>query len=261
MVSLPESPRARWRALRAFYQHSVDVMDNARSSDYMAKHDSGSRGLWGADRELAKASSKKGRAAGRTPFQLLADYRDGSEKAGRLYVEYVEAIRGRPPVYWSQGLKRLVGVEDLNDAQLAERQDDQADLLGLIELPDWRLVRRMGYRAHLLTAAEIGGWTGVEALLTELSARIEPRSGGKMNGAGTRSASAVAPREPAGAPGGFEGSAVVPALRPVVPEGPAAVSALPPAVPGTHLLAATVQRRSAREARLQHRLYAPPLPD
>ena len=172
MVVMPESPKARWRALRAFFKHSVDVMDNARSSDYMAKHDGGSRGLWGADRELAKASSKQGRRAGRTPFQLLADYRDGSEKAGRLYVEYVEAIRGKPPVYWSQGLKALVGVQDLTDEQVAERHDDKADLLGQLGLDDWRMVRRAGYRAHLLATAERdteeGGWTSVQALLAEL---------------------------------------------------------------------------------------------
>lgn len=268
MVVLPEGGKARWRALRAFYKHSVDVMDNARSSDYMAKHDGGSRGLWGADRELAKASSKKGRKAGRTPFQLLADYRDGSEKAGRLYVEYVEAIRGRPPVYWSQGLKRLVGVEDLNDQQLAERHDDKADLLGRLGLPEWRLVRRAGYRAHLLTAAEQGGWTAVQALLAELRARTRPTAGQGTNDSGARRAPAGAAGSPAegggsGRPLATENPAAPrePAEAPVGLEGPAAA---PPLLSGGHrppAPAGTVQQRAAREAHWQRRLYGPPPPD
>lgn len=166
MVTLPPvGDGKRFAALRAFYRHSVDVMDNVSTSDYLAKHDEASKGAWGADREIAKASSKRGRAAGRTPFQLLADCRDGDEKAGRLYVDYVEAIKGRPPVFWSQGLKALVGVDELNDQQIAERHDDKADVLGMLELDDWRMVRQAGYRAHLLQVAEEGGWPAVQVLL------------------------------------------------------------------------------------------------
>lgn len=171
MVKLPEAPKARWRALRAFYRHSVDVLDNARSSDYLAKHDGGSKGHWGADREIAKASTKRGRAKGRTPFQLLADCRDGSKKAGRLYLEYVDAIQGKPPVFWSPGLKNRVGLQEFNDEQIASRQDEAADVLGAVTLRDWALVRRLGYRAHLLQAAETGGWPAVVALIEELRRR------------------------------------------------------------------------------------------
>lgn len=172
MLNLPPSGRgARFAALRGFYKHSVDVLDNARSSDYLAKHDADSTGHWGADRELAKGSTKRGRAAGRTPFQLLADCRDGDEKSGRLYLEYVEAMRGKAPIFWSPGLKNLVGLQEFNDQQIAEREDDAADVLGAVTLRDWALVRRVGYRAHLLQAAETGGWVAVQALIAELRQR------------------------------------------------------------------------------------------
>lgn len=174
LVTLPSEPAARWRALRAFYRHSVDVLDNARSSDYLAKGDQDSRGSWGADSELARSSSKMGRKAGRSVFQLLADYRDGSPVAGQRYVEFVEAMRGKAPIFWSRGLKTRVGVDDLTDEALAERQDDLAVLLGLLELDDWRLVRAAGYRAHLLRAAETGGWAAVQGLLAELRGRKKP---------------------------------------------------------------------------------------
>ena len=175
MVTLPPSGNGkRFAALRAFWKRSVDVMDNASTSDYLAKHDEASKGAWGVDREIAKASSKKGRRAGRTPFQLLAACRDGDEKAGRLYVDYVEAIKGKPPVFWSQGLKALVGVDELNDQQIAERHDDKADVLGLLDMDDWRMVRRAGYRAHLLQAAEEAGWPGVQSLLAFLRHRVPP---------------------------------------------------------------------------------------
>jgi hypothetical protein len=173
MLNLPPSGKgARFAALRGFYKHSVDVLDNARSSDYLAKHDADSTGgHWGADRELAKGSTKKGRAAGRTPFQLLADCRDGDEKSGRLYLEYVEAMRGKPPIFWSSGLKSLVGLQEFKDQQIAEREDDAADVLGAVELRDWALVRWFDYRAHLLQAAETGGWAAVQALIAELRCR------------------------------------------------------------------------------------------
>lgn len=172
MLKLPPSGNgARFAALRGLFKHSVHVLDNARSSDYLAKHDTDSTGHWGADREIAKASTKRGRAAGRTPFQLLADCRDGDDKAGRLYLEYVDAMRGKATVFWSSGLKGLVGLQEFNDQQIAEREDDAADVLGAVELRDWALVRRVGYRAHLLQAAEVGGWAAVQALIGELRAR------------------------------------------------------------------------------------------
>ena len=147
----------------AFREHSVDVVDECRASDYLAKTDD--TGAWGADRELAKSSTKKGRKSGRSIFQILADGADGCEKSDQLYVEFVEAIKGRPIIRWSQGLKATVGLDDLTDEELAAQQEDRADLLALLSPDDWRCVLAHDARSHILELAELGGLKAVRKWL------------------------------------------------------------------------------------------------
>lgn len=286
MVELPEDSKARQKALRAFYRHSVDVLDNARSSDYLAKHDTDSKGgHWGADREIAKASTKRGRAKGRTPFQLLADCRDGDDKAGRLYLEYVDAMAGKPPVFWSHGLKKRVGLQEFTDEQIAERADDEADILGAVTLRDWALVRRVGYRAHLLQAAEAGGWAAVQALIAELRARYGKTSikqewaiRGEQSREFTVERKHHVSAEKSRDSGTYQ--AIAGSLGSVSEAGSRTHQLDALSLKSAHMLAGqigdreapvvaldlsrklkTVQNRASREVQLQRRLYGPPLPD
>lgn len=151
----------------AFDEHAVDVKGRCSASDYLAKMDDSRH--WGADRELAKASSKKGKKSGRHPFGLLADAADGCVRSGRLFVEYAAAMKGAAQLYWSRGLKALVGVDEISDEAIAERADDEAVLLGRLLPAQWEVVLRAGARAQLLDAAELGGWEAVLALLTALA--------------------------------------------------------------------------------------------
>lgn len=167
----------------AFMQHSVDVKGWCTASEYLAKQDDSKH--WGADRELAKASTKAGRKAGKHPFGLLADAADGDTRAGRLYVEYSLAVKGKRQIFWTAGLKAQVGVDELDDEQLAEESREKADLLGLVSLPDWKLVRAAGKRAQLLDAAERGGWPAVMSLIRGLRPQKTPLSApsGTLTGA------------------------------------------------------------------------------
>lgn len=151
----------------AFDEHAVDVKGRCSASDYLAKMDDSRH--WGADRELAKASSKKGKKSGRHPFGLLADAADGCVRSGRLFVEYAAVMKGAAQLYWSRGLKALVGVDEISDEAIAERADDEAILLGRLLPAQWEVVLRAGARAQLLDAAELGGWEAVLALLTALA--------------------------------------------------------------------------------------------
>jgi hypothetical protein len=150
----------------AFERHAVDVKGWCSASDYLAKQDDSRH--WGADREMAKASTKAGKAKGKHAFGLLADAAEGDDKAGKLYVEYAEAVKGRRQIYWTQGLKDLVGINDLTDEELAEESRESADLLGALTLEEWRLVRKAGKRAQVLDAAETGGWRAVQAVVSGL---------------------------------------------------------------------------------------------
>ena len=152
--------------LEAFRAHAVDVKGNCSASDYLAKQDDSRH--WGVDREIAKASTKAGRAKGLHPFALLEKAGEGDKRAERLYLAYCAAMKGKSQLYWSPGLKNAVGLTEISDEDLAEESRDAADLLGILDLADWRLIRAASMRAQVLDAAESGGWHSVHELLLSL---------------------------------------------------------------------------------------------
>lgn len=152
-----------------FMLHAVDVRFGVHESDYLAKQDSSRQ--WGADREVAASSSKAGRAKGVHPHEFLIRRGKGD---GPRYLEYVRAMKGSRQLFWSAGLKELVGVEDVTDEVLADESIEPADLLGLLSADQWDLVRRRRQRAQLLDVAESGNWLDVLFFLKALG--CDPRA-------------------------------------------------------------------------------------
>lgn len=152
--------------VEAFQVHAVDIKGNCSASDYLAKQDDSRH--WGADREMAKASTKAGRSKGQHPFGLLAQAATCTRSA-ELFVSYSLNMRGKAQIFWSHGLKALVGLDDLSDETLAEQEREDADQLGQLEHEDWVTVRQAGARAAVLDAAEGGGWPAVQALIEALT--------------------------------------------------------------------------------------------
>jgi len=138
--------------IHAFREHSVDVRLNATSGEYLAKQD-GSR-KWGITHEVAKASSKQGKAKGVHPHEFLVRMAKGDEAR---YFEYLEAMKGKRQLFWSPRLKDRCGLDDVSDDDLAIGGDD-ADLLGNLSQHDWDFIRSKRIAARVLDAAEIGGW-------------------------------------------------------------------------------------------------------
>lgn len=157
-------------ALRAFTAHSVDVRFNAQDSDYLCKQDASRN--WGIDNELASSSSKAGKQKGVHAHEFLVRQAPGDSA---LYVEYVQGMAGARQLFWSHGLKDLVGVEEKTNEQLAEEEKEPAELLGLLTAEQWRVVRGNEARAELLDAAELGGWSAVESLLQLLGCELVTR--------------------------------------------------------------------------------------
>ena len=153
--------------LEAFRAHAVDVKGNCSASDYLAKQDDSRH--WGVDREIAKASTKAGRAKGLHPFALLAKAGQGDKRAERLFLAYSLAMKGKAQIFWSPGLKATVGVHEATDQQLSEEVREPADLLGQLSPDDWKLVRSRNARAQVLDAAENGGWPAILAFLKSLA--------------------------------------------------------------------------------------------
>ena len=147
----------------AFRLYGVDIKDRCSASDYLAKSDDSKH--WGVDREMAKATSKQGKASGQHPFGLLALARDGDKEAGARFVEFARVMKGKRQLFWSHGLKDLVGVDEMSDEEIAAQKEDKAMLLGLITPIQWSWIRKAGLRAEVLDTAELSGWVGVEAFL------------------------------------------------------------------------------------------------
>ena len=166
----------------AFDAHAVDVKGWCSASDYLAKQDESRH--WGADREMAKASTKAGRAKGMHPFGLLAEAAEGNRAAGGKYLEYTEAMKGKAQLFWSRGLKEEVGISEFSDEELAEEERDSADLLGRLSLLQWRRVRDAEQRCELLEAAETGGWPAVLVFLANLQKKPPAKRGPRLISSG-----------------------------------------------------------------------------
>ncbi len=112
------------KQIKAFDDYAVDIKFNCKASDYLAKtdHKDNLKSYWGADREIAKASSKTSKKEGKGmhPFQLAIDNKKD------LFIEYVEAIRGKAQLFWSRGLKNKVGIVEKTDEELAEEKNEDA---------------------------------------------------------------------------------------------------------------------------------------
>ncbi len=127
--------------------HGIDIKFNCSTSDYLAKFDDSKH--WGADREMAKSSTKKSKKSGSHPFALLDENKDD------LFLEYALAIKGVAQIYWSPGLKKKVGVLEITDEEAAEKEaDDLPIFVGLLSKLTWDKVTSKELRAEVLDLTE-----------------------------------------------------------------------------------------------------------
>lgn len=145
----------------------------ARLAEYLAKQGlalpEDGRPLWGASEELARAHSKKGRAARRmSPFDFLRAQFDPEISTAQkiryreLFADYVRAFAGKAQVFWSRGLKAQFAVEDKTDQETAEDSCEAADVLACLSARQWeRLFVRADHRPTVLLLAQYGGTEAV----------------------------------------------------------------------------------------------------
>lgn len=149
----------------ADFEHGVDVrIGNAAAGDYVAK--------WSIEQELSKASSKKAKAGGVSPFQLLELYFYGSEESARLFVPeiarfashagglflvYAAAMKGKRQLVWSAGARGYLGLDDeKDDLTLAQEWREDAIILLQLTILQWKSVLANDIRAEVLNIAGNG---------------------------------------------------------------------------------------------------------
>lgn len=167
-------------------EHGFDVRGGDYAAEYIAKFGKEpDEAGWGITHELTKAPVKMGRkASSRTPFQLLAESLAGDDQAGALFVEYVQAFKGKRQLFWSPGLRDKLGMakEKTDEEILAEAEEQQAEpeteLMGTLRFDDWRLVLSRDARGEVLAVAERHGWPGVQWFLEKLKTLPPSDDGG-----------------------------------------------------------------------------------
>ena len=141
------------------YAHGIKLDDGTKASDYVTKG--------GLEDEMTKGHTKKAKAGGESPFDLLraamADRQD--KQAMALFREFAECFKGKRQLSWSNGLKARFFVDEKTDEELAQEKDDRAVLLGLLSVDQWRDVLKVDGRGVLLDIAAKGGWHNVQRYL------------------------------------------------------------------------------------------------
>lgn len=136
--------------------HGVDV----RGGDYAHRY----VGKWGLEHEMTKAHIKKGKQGGNTPFDLLRVLLNEPEsplaqRAPSLFRQYAEAFHGKRQLYWSDGLRGLLGLTqpEISDEEAAKGDDQVAQLLAALTDAQWRFVVAKNLRGELLEAVNKSG--------------------------------------------------------------------------------------------------------
>jgi hypothetical protein len=141
------------------YAHGIKLDDGTQAAKYVTK--------WGLEDEMTKGHSKKAKAGGETPFDLLrsalADA--GDVQARALFQEFADCFKGKRQLSWSNGLKARFNQVEKTDEELAAEQDDRAVLLGLLTVDQWRDVLKVEGRATVLEIAARSGWVAVTRYL------------------------------------------------------------------------------------------------
>lgn len=118
----------------------VQVQGAHAAAAYVAK------GSWSIAHEMAKGVVKKGREGRYSMMDLLRLSADGDLYARKRFRIFAEAIQGRRHMYWSNGLKKLLGIEEMTDEEIAARAEDGAHEIILASLTDeeWRVLGQFG---------------------------------------------------------------------------------------------------------------------
>lgn len=137
--------------------HGCRIDGGSKAAGYVAK------GVWGLESEVTKGHVKTGRNGSRTPFDLLRDYHHGDKRSGALWRVYVDAFAGRRQLYWSNGLRKLLCLAEmeLTDEEIANKPEElPALLLATISDDQWRVIYRRHLESVVLDLAE----TSVDAM-------------------------------------------------------------------------------------------------
>lgn len=156
-------------------EHGVDVRcARADVAEYVGK--------WGFASELASSASKRGKAKGRTPWQILADATDGDPRAAWLWRTFALAFVDKRQLFWSRGLRQKLDISpELTEQELLDLEDRRVERqVVVLDLDTWHVVRKAEKQGELLQLAATDQ-LGMFALLNRLRSSV-PMENGRILG-------------------------------------------------------------------------------
>jgi hypothetical protein len=182
-----QAARAAWKSAAAAFGLRMNAhgfqIDRTFGAvqDYIAKfgHEPEQKLPWGVESEMVKGHIKQARNDdGATPFALLRAATDGLTWAEPLWQEYCSVFKGKKQLNFSSGLKKLYGIEDDTDVEIAESEDGEAvdAPLTLVEVsPDqWDQVVEARTRGGLYELLQQGRPGVLIAALAEIGVEVSP---------------------------------------------------------------------------------------
>jgi hypothetical protein len=173
-----EELRAAWKEAAAkeglsMNEHGFDCQETDEEvGNYVAKW-----GEWSVSSELTKWHTKKGRADASgelrlTPFDLLRQAADGDQEAAALFREYAAASKGWRQLYWSRGLRELLGLtQEKTEAEIIAEHEEEGVILDVVTPDEYLYVLKNDARHELVEATRSGDPRNIWALLEALGAR------------------------------------------------------------------------------------------
>lgn len=154
-------------------RHGLDLRSGHYADKYVSK--------WGIEHEMTKGHVKKGREGGFTPFDLLQFSVDDElvygKSSSKLFQEFAISFKGARQLVWARGLKKLLGIEEKTDEELAEETEQNAIDLRTVDNYFFSLLCKFQKRHEFLNALERDYENGcfgcgeTEALLLDLCER------------------------------------------------------------------------------------------
>lgn len=146
----------------------ITIIEAESAAEYLIKFGRLSR--WDVGSELTKHQQKHGRNGSRSPWDFLRLYADGERRFSYLFMEYLNAFYGARQVYWSNGLKKVFGIKELNDEKIGVVQEEDTYEMCKITKEDWKKVLAQSYEARslILKLAETGKAEAVQSFIASL---------------------------------------------------------------------------------------------
>lgn len=127
-------------------QHGLDIRDGTYAEQYLAK--------WGLDYEMTKGHVKRGRQGSLSPFDLLQLSIENQvifEKLpSNLWQEFAISMKGQRQLVWSRGLKKLAGIGEKSDEEIANQTEQDSITLREVDQITFDLLTKYQKRHEFL---------------------------------------------------------------------------------------------------------------